>query len=82
MSIKIIGGEEIKMGVNPPPVTPLDFDYDDEDYEDEEYDENDETNENDVTLNNIYFMIVIALLLMILYRVTGLKNVLNEIFAE
>lgn len=81
MSIKIIGGNEIPMNVKAPPVTPLILD-------DENYDENYEefsvgnSNDNDVTVNNICFVIVIALLIMILFRVSDIKEIIKNIFAE
>ena len=73
MSIKIIGGDEIKLGGKQPPVTSLDFLDNDLDSDDE----SEENNEN--TTNSIYFIITFSLLLFIIYKISDLKIDLLEI---
>jgi hypothetical protein len=81
MSIKIIGGPEIKTQGDAPPITPL---IDLEDYDEDGYDEDgyDDEDGSDITMNNVYFAIVITLLLMILYHITGVKEMLSDVFSE
>jgi hypothetical protein len=83
MSIKIIGGPEIKTHQPAPPVTPLVLDInDDDDYDNYDEFDDEDGSESDITMNNVYFAIVITLLLMILYHLTGVKGMLNDVFSE
>jgi hypothetical protein len=73
MSIKIIGGEEIKLGGKQPPVTSLDF------LDNEEPESIEDSTEEENNTNPIYFIVLVSLLLFIIYKISDLKIDLIEI---